>query len=45
MPDGCMWVGAFLCSDHNTNSILGSAQEFLKTTGGGSWGEDSRVTG
>lgn len=44
MPDGCVWVGAFLCSDHNTNSTLGSAKEFLKATGIGSWGADSRVT-
>uniref|UniRef100_A0A8U8B1G3 Sm domain-containing protein n=1 Tax=Geospiza parvula TaxID=87175 RepID=A0A8U8B1G3_GEOPR len=39
MSDGRTLVGAFLCTDRQSNVILGSAQEFLKAAGpGGSWG-------
>lgn len=36
MSDGRTLVGAFLCTDRDANVILGSAQEFLKASGG--WG-------
>lgn len=34
MTDGRTLVGLFLCTDRDCNVILGSAQEFLKSTGG-----------
>lgn len=33
MTDGRTLVGLFLCTDRDCNVILGSAQEFLKSTG------------
>ncbi|XP_077645639.1 N-alpha-acetyltransferase 38, NatC auxiliary subunit [Lonchura striata] len=33
MSDGRTLVGAFLCTDRQSNVILGSAQEFLKAAG------------
>lgn len=36
MTDGRTLVGLFLCTDRDCNVILGSAQEFLKSTG--QWG-------
>ncbi|XP_067379607.1 N-alpha-acetyltransferase 38, NatC auxiliary subunit isoform X2 [Channa argus] len=35
MTDGRTLVGLFLCTDRDCNVILGSAQEFLKSTGSG----------
>ncbi|XP_041320191.1 N-alpha-acetyltransferase 38, NatC auxiliary subunit, partial [Pyrgilauda ruficollis] len=35
MSDGRTLVGAFLCTDRQSNVILGSAQEFLKAAGPG----------
>jgi small nuclear ribonucleoprotein (snRNP)-like protein len=33
MTDGRTLVGLFLCTDRDCNVILGSAQEFLKSSG------------
>uniref|UniRef100_A0A3B3RW03 Sm domain-containing protein n=1 Tax=Paramormyrops kingsleyae TaxID=1676925 RepID=A0A3B3RW03_9TELE len=37
MTDGRTLVGLFLCTDRDCNVILGSAQEFLKSTGNCEW--------
>ncbi|KAL1274423.1 hypothetical protein QQF64_027237 [Cirrhinus molitorella] len=44
MTDGRTLVGLFLCTDRDCNVILGSAQEFLKSTDSFSQGEP-RVLG
>ncbi|XP_061524640.1 N-alpha-acetyltransferase 38, NatC auxiliary subunit isoform X1 [Phyllopteryx taeniolatus] len=44
MTDGRTLVGLFLCTDRDCNIILGSAQEFLKSTDTFSQGEP-RVLG
>ncbi|KAM9827320.1 N-alpha-acetyltransferase 38, NatC auxiliary subunit [Neosynchiropus ocellatus] len=44
MTDGRTLVGLFLCTDRDCNVILGSAQEFLKSTDTFSQGEP-RVLG